>query len=132
MKKIAALLLTLLLVTGFSVAAHGADSHAGDSGVGAVSDTPNAGKTAGPPDEKGEKPEDVGVNQTGPDARSKGLQKAITKVPGDVANFVLSPIQEFDPGKALGNALKGVGELLGMQDQEMNRTMNGSENTTIN
>lgn len=124
MKKLGASLLAVLLVTGFAVAAHKGETHAGDSGTGAVSDTPNAGKTAGP--ENTGKPEDAG-----PENRSKGIQQAITNVPDQVADAVLKPIQNLEPGKALGNALKGIGELLQLQNPDTNQTStNSTENSS--
>jgi hypothetical protein len=124
MKKIGAVLLAIFLVAGYATAAHGPESHAGDSGTGPVSDTPNAGKTAGPPEYTG-KPEDIG-----PEQRKKGIQNAITRVPRQVADNVLTPIQNIEPGKALGDALQGIGQFFQMPRQDLNQSLNNSGNAS--
>lgn len=122
MEKVAVCLFALFIVTGFSAAAHSDQPHAGDHGGDAVSDTPNAGKTAGPE-------ATAKTNNTGPEQRSKGIQNAISNVPDQVANTVLTPIQNFDPGQALGDALKGVGGFFQLEEPSVNETVNTSEDS---
>lgn len=103
MKKTAALLLTAITILGLTAASHTKAAKPPQNTDGVGPDRTNTGPS-GIPDANGSQ----AANQTSPKNRMKGLSKAITKAPAQVADTVLKPIQDLNPGKSLGNFLSGI------------------------
>lgn len=107
MKKYAAIFMALVLVTGFSAAVVGEDTpEEGPS----ITDT---GPDQAPEEADTGMPENV---SKGPVGKAKGLATAASKVPADVSNAVIQPLQ--NGVTSLGNMFD-LGSLLGSQPENV-------------
>lgn len=99
MQRHLTLLVIGLTITGFAAASHRSNGDAPittqNSNVGPKQAPENPAPNATGPDQK--------PNTTGPVNRLQGISTAIQHAPQRVADTVLSPITELEPGKALGS-----------------------------
>lgn len=110
MKKLATLLLIALTLAGLTAAGHTNTANQPSATNDAGPDQTNTGHSDTPAGNQTH-----ATNQTGPKNRMKGLSKAVTKAPGQIADTVLNPIQDLNPGKTLGGFLSGVNSFFDQQ-----------------
>lgn len=121
MKKSLFFALAVLTVTGTAIASHGPPQKPGGKDAHTM--------TTGPGQGQGTAPNTTGKpNKTGPANQMNGISTAITTAPQRVADTVLKPIQNVDPGKTLGNVLSRLNP--GMFLEDSNATDNETRNQT--